>query len=196
MDLNTQYGEDVFKDLSGRRIDALILLGSLVDQQSTAAQQILKRSLKRRLPIVEISGGIQQTHAVDCVTADYRAATRDAMAHLLELGHRRIGLVNGVAQPDMALDRLHPYQESLRAAGLPVEPGLVVDCGPTIRGRLPIGAPVVGVAYAADCDPGRQRPVGHRRTARQPAIADWSSPKTFQLSDSMTFKWPGTWCRG
>lgn len=133
MDLNTQYGEDVFKDLSGRRIDALILMGSLVDQQSTSAQQILKRSLKRRLPIVEISGGVQQTHAVDFVTADYRAATQDAMAHLLELGHRRIGLVRGVAQPDMALDRLHPYQESLRAVGLPVEPGLVVDCGPTIE---------------------------------------------------------------
>ena len=54
MDLNAQYGADVFKDLSGRRIDALILMGSLVDQ-SAAAQQILKRSLKRGLPMVEIS---------------------------------------------------------------------------------------------------------------------------------------------
>ena len=132
MDLNAQYGEDAFKDLSGRRIDGLILMGSLVDQ-SAAAQEIMERSLKRGLPLVEISDRTLQAHKVDCVIADYRLATQEAMAHLMALGHRRIGLIFGVAMAEMALDRLLPYQESLQAAGLPVAPELIVNCGATME---------------------------------------------------------------
>lgn len=131
MDLNAQYGEDVFKDLSGRRIDALIVMGAIVDQ-SVAAQEILARSLQRGLPIVELSDRPQQDHRVDCVLADYRAATMQAMSHLLELGHRRIGLVFG-APVELGGDRLAPYRTSLEEIGLPVAPELIVDCGPTIE---------------------------------------------------------------
>jgi LacI family transcriptional regulator len=131
MDLNTQYGEDVFRDLSGRRIDALIVMGAIVDQ-SPEAQEILSRSLQRGLPIVELSDRPQQDLRVDCVLADYRAATTEAMAHLLGLGHRRIGLVFG-APVELGADRLAPYRTSLEVAGLPVSPELIVDCGPTIE---------------------------------------------------------------
>jgi LacI family transcriptional regulator len=132
MDLSARYGEDVFKDLSGRRIDALILTGSLVDQ-SPEAEQIMARSLKRGLPIVEIHDRRRDDPAVDCVISDYRPAAAAVMEHLLALGHRRIGLVYGVAQPVLALDRLEPYREALAAAGLPADPALVVECGPEIE---------------------------------------------------------------
>lgn len=132
MDLNAQYGEDIFKDLSGRRIDALILMGSIVDQPGET-QTTLMRSLSRNLPIVEISDRSNAEHKVDCVVSDYRSATVTAMAHLLALGHRRIGLVYGVGMVEMALDRLQPYQEYLRAAGLPSEQDLIVSCGPTVE---------------------------------------------------------------
>jgi LacI family transcriptional regulator len=33
----------------------------------------------------------------------------------------------------LAEDRLQPYQESLQAAGLPVDQGLIARCGPTIE---------------------------------------------------------------
>lgn len=132
MDLSAEYGEDVFKDLSGRRIDALILMGSLVDQ-SGAANEILARSLKRGLPIVEIRDQREQSHRLDCVISDYRAATSAAMAHLLALGHRRIGLIFGVAQEELAIDRLHPYLDALRAADLPSAPEMVAYCGSAIE---------------------------------------------------------------
>jgi DNA-binding LacI/PurR family transcriptional regulator len=54
------------------------------------------------------------------------------MVHLFELGHRRIGLVFG-ASKELGADRLTPYRTSLEAAGLPVAPELIVDCGPTIE---------------------------------------------------------------
>ncbi len=131
MDLSAQYGEDAFKDLSGRRIDALIVMGAIVEQSPTA-QEILARSVQRGLPIVELSDRPQQDLRVDCVVADYRAATTEAMAHLFDLGHRRIGLVFG-APLEMGNDRLTPYRASLAAAGLPEAPELIVDCGPTIE---------------------------------------------------------------
>jgi LacI family transcriptional regulator len=51
---------------------------------------------------------------------------------LLSLGHRRIGLIYGVAAHELGEDRLKPYQASLQAAGLPDEEWLV-ECGPTIE---------------------------------------------------------------
>ena len=132
MELSDQYGEDLFKDLAGRRIDALLLMGSLLDQ-SAQAQAILARSLKRGLPIVELNDRPMVQHQVDSVVANYRMAAADAMRHLLASGHRRIGLIYGVAQHKMGLDRLEPYQECLRAAGLSVDERLVAHCGPHIE---------------------------------------------------------------
>lgn len=131
MDLNAQYGEDIFKDLSGRRIDALILMGALVDQ-SVEAQATLTRSLSRSLPVVEISDHSSTVHQLDRVVSNYCAATFEAMAHLFSLGHRRIGLVHGVANPDMALDRLQPYQQALQSEGIPIDDQLIVNCGPAL----------------------------------------------------------------
>ena len=58
------------------------------------------------------------------------------MEYLLSLGHRRIGLlygIGGVGGHELADDRLKFYRESLKAAGLPVDKDLIVECGPTIE---------------------------------------------------------------
>lgn len=131
-DLNAEYGEDAFKDLSGRRIDALILMGSIVDQ-SPEAQKTLARSLRRRLPIVEISDHLPVDHTLDTVFSDYRSVATEAMNHLLSLGHRRIGFIYGVSTAVLGVDRLQAYQDSFMAAGLPLDQDLIVHCGPTIE---------------------------------------------------------------
>jgi LacI family transcriptional regulator len=130
--LNSEYAEDIFKDLSRRRIDGLILMGSFFDQ-SEEAKNTLTQLLKRQFPIVQISDHYNVDYNVDCMMSDYRAATMEVMSHLLSLQHRRIGLIYGVAMPELAEDRLQPYQESLQAASLPVDQELIVECGPTIE---------------------------------------------------------------
>ena len=140
-DLSPEYGEDVFKELSRRRIDGLILMSSDIFQ-SEAAQKILNQLLKRRFPIVRIG----EHPTIDCVASNYEAATREAMAYLLSLQHRRVGLIYGVRPPwdslgtaglpgdsSGGMDRLIPYQDCLRAAGLPVDPALIVTCGTAIE---------------------------------------------------------------
>jgi DNA-binding LacI/PurR family transcriptional regulator len=54
------------------------------------------------------------------------------MAHLMSLHHRRIGMIYGVGAPEWAEDRLVPYKESLKAAGL-FDSKLIVECGPSIE---------------------------------------------------------------
>jgi LacI family transcriptional regulator len=129
---NNQYADDIFKDLSRRRIDGLILMGAFT-AQSQEAKKTLAQLLNQKLPIVELRDAYHADYTVDCVVSHYRTATTEAMAYLLTLQHRRVGLIYGVALSKLAEDRLLPYEESLRAAGLPVDESLIADCGPAIE---------------------------------------------------------------
>lgn len=55
------------------------------------------------------------------------------MAHLLALGHKRIGFVFGLTDPAQGADRIEPYHEAIAAAGLPADPALVAECGPALE---------------------------------------------------------------
>lgn len=129
---NNEYAEDIFKDLSRRRIDGLIMMGCFAAESEKTKDTVLQL-IKRRLPIVEMSDRLHEKYEVDVVISDYRATTREAMSHLLSLQHRRIGLIYGVALQKAGEDRLIPYQNSLREAGLSVEQELIVNCGSTLE---------------------------------------------------------------
>lgn len=128
-----RLAEDIFKNLSNRRIDGLIMVPSFI-YHSEEAQKTLANLLERHVPIVGIMAELAGLDFnIDRVISDYRDATREVMSHLLSLNHKRIGFIFGIAVPDLGNDRLLAYQESLRAAGLPVDPDLIVECGPTIE---------------------------------------------------------------
>jgi LacI family transcriptional regulator len=139
-DLNPEYGKDAFKDLSSRRIDGLILMGAFF--QSEKVRRTLTQLAKRRFPIVKLG----EHPDMDCVVAAYDQVTEEVISYLLSLQHRRIGFIYGTVPCGESLptaglpiefeggpDRLLPYQDSLRAAGLPVDQELIVTCEPTIE---------------------------------------------------------------
>ena len=99
--LNDEYAVDIFKDLARRRFDGLILASSFI-LESKEAKPPSTQVRKSGLPIVELS----DNYGVDSVAADYREATKEVMAYLLSLGHRRIGLIYGVGGHELAEDRL------------------------------------------------------------------------------------------
>lgn len=125
------YVQQIFRDLAARRIDGLVVTGSLINV-STVARKALANIHKYRLPVVELSDRIPD-YEIDCLVSDYRQATVEVMDHLFGMGHRRIGLVYGVVNPCHADDRMEPYQASLKSAGLPVDDDLIVFTGPTIE---------------------------------------------------------------
>ena len=54
------------------------------------------------------------------INAANRSGARAAIAHLIELGHRRIGFITGTMNVGSTLERLAGYREAMAAAGIPV----------------------------------------------------------------------------
>lgn len=59
------------------------------------------------------------------VGIDDRAASMKATRHLIELGHRRIGHISGLARYSVTPDRIAGYRAALKAAGIAYDPKLV-----------------------------------------------------------------------
>lgn len=62
---------------------------------------------------------------VDSVLVDNAAGAHVAVEHLIDLGHRRIGIIVGREHISTAMERLEGYRSALKEAGLPFDPELV-----------------------------------------------------------------------
>jgi DNA-binding LacI/PurR family transcriptional regulator len=85
---------------------------------------------RRHYPECSSSGETLNTRypGLFSVRIDDVAAAMRAVTHLLELGHRRIGLIGGDTEDPMRftppLDRRTGYRQALRAAGIALDPEL------------------------------------------------------------------------
>lgn len=92
---------------------------------------VLRRS---RLPVVLASAHVADPE-VPCVGVDNAAAAFDMMRHLLELGHRRIGIIRGpLDDPVTSGERLKGCRLALQGADLPWDEALVEEGDFSIRG--------------------------------------------------------------
>ncbi|WP_326701343.1 LacI family DNA-binding transcriptional regulator [Streptomyces sp. NBC_01754] len=73
-------------------------------------------------------------HTVPAVVPDERAGGHDATGMLLAQGHRRIAFLNTHTPSPAREGRLRGYREALNAAGLPFDPGLVIEVRPDQEG--------------------------------------------------------------
>ena len=124
--LDLQQEANTIRQLKTQPVDGFILLA--------AAKYLLPRLTeylhKSGRPVVEITAAKAD---FDHVVHTYNSGTRDLMAHLLELGHRRIGFVYGIAQEVQGFDRLLAYREIMKDAGLSVDEAFEVHCGETLE---------------------------------------------------------------
>jgi len=70
----------------------------------------------------------------NCVSLDTRRAARKAVAHLLELGHRRIAHLTGRPGGAGTRDRIAGYRGALESAGVGFDPRLVAAAGFSAEG--------------------------------------------------------------
>jgi LacI family transcriptional regulator, repressor for deo operon, udp, cdd, tsx, nupC, and nupG len=80
----------------------------------------------RGLPVVVVNGRPEDLD-LPSVTVDHPAASRQAVAHLAALGHRRIGLAIGPRRYLPSLDLEQGYLTGLQRAGLDPDPALVSE---------------------------------------------------------------------
>jgi LacI family transcriptional regulator, repressor for deo operon, udp, cdd, tsx, nupC, and nupG len=110
-----------FKQLPARRkVDAVVVVAFPVDEQGRARFEVMG------VPVVSAGG---QSGPYPYVCIDDEVAGRQAVQHLLRLGHRRVGMIEALdpAFPDR--DRPHRsdgYFASLTEAGIPLDERLVV----------------------------------------------------------------------
>ncbi len=112
---------DFFERLPARRkVDAVVVVGFQVGETEQEQLELLG------VHIVAAGG---QSAAYPYVHIDDRAASRQAMNHLVNLGHRRIGMLAAVDpnQPGLPSTRSEGYYDALRDNGITVEPELVVS---------------------------------------------------------------------
>lgn len=107
--------------LLARGVDALALTGF------SQRPDLLALLAQRGLPCVH-TGAFPGPPGTACVGFRNRAAIARAVQVLLDLGHRRIGMVAGLtAHNDRAADRVAGVRETLAAADVPLPPRWLVE---------------------------------------------------------------------
>src|SRR5262249_23694852 len=100
---------------------------------------------------------------VDSVVTDDQAGAYLATRHLIELGHRRIAMIQGPEKYKPLVERYLGYRQALREAGIPIGEALVqpsISRGTPRKGsremaRLPEGAPRRPAVFAVTDRPAR-----------------------------------------
>ena len=112
--------EELLHDLLSRRVDGIVLV------PSAAEQGHLRSELRSGTPVVVVDR-VPRGVSADSVVIDHAAGARDAGAHLLAAGHRRVaGLFQ--AQPEaVARQRLEGFGEAFSGRGRRLRPELVVS---------------------------------------------------------------------
>jgi len=100
--------------------------GLLINAFDDESRKALKNLVRRDYPIVLIANELQGIRC-DVVTSDTVYGAQVLTQHLLDLGHRRIALLNGPKNNPQSRERERGYQEMLREYGIQLRPELVVE---------------------------------------------------------------------
>lgn len=82
------------------------------------------RLAKSGVPVVCVDRALSDP-SIDKVEIDNRRGAFDAVAHLADRGHRRIGFISGPALSSTGRERLSGYRAALTTAGITVRPELI-----------------------------------------------------------------------
>lgn len=104
--------------LQSRRIDGIIIVLPLEISLEHAA-----RLVESRLPLVLVD--FQYDLDIDHIAVDNFRGAYEATEHLINLGHRRIGIICGRRDIPVGQVRLDGYCAALEAYGIPFDPALV-----------------------------------------------------------------------
>lgn len=108
--------ETLLRSLERGTVDALLLATLSVEGE-------LHRELKKlRAPVVLVG---QESEEFDCFFWDDVLGARRAVDHLLERGHRRIGMIAAHAWSHSAEERIQGYRTALEEAGIEVDDALI-----------------------------------------------------------------------
>ncbi|MDJ0638160.1 MAG: substrate-binding domain-containing protein [Paracoccaceae bacterium] len=111
---------DVYRDLAMRgSVDGVVVHGPKTDDARIALLTELG------LPFVVHGRSSAVTTDYNWIDVNNRRAFERASSFLLDLGHRRVALINGLADMDFAARRFAGYKDAFEARGLSIDPDMV-----------------------------------------------------------------------
>jgi LacI family transcriptional regulator, galactose operon repressor len=113
--------------LRAKRLDGLILA------PAGEAHDYLRDTVRAQFPLVFLNRDVASIDA-PAVLLDNEGAAFEATNHLIDLGHRRIGMIGGRPLASTSIERKSGFARALRAAGLPADERLVVSGGSEAEG--------------------------------------------------------------
>jgi LacI family transcriptional regulator len=119
---------EVIEEMIAHRVD-----GILIAPVSDRSLVHLRRLAKFAVPFVLVDRTVPGVEA-DAVLGDSAAGAQRLVEHLVSLGHRSIGMIVESDDVSTARDRRQGYRAALLAAGLRVDPALVVEASVDPRG--------------------------------------------------------------
>lgn len=122
----SQLSRSVRRMLS-RRVDGVVLMASEFDTRS------IEPLIERRIPIVTVDRRHTEIGSAD-VAIDFEDGYRQAVLHLRQLGHRRIGFIGGSEGLRTSETRLKAFRLALQEAGLTFNSKLVRAGDYRVRG--------------------------------------------------------------
>lgn len=111
-------GQEALHNLLDRSIDGLLVTTATLDSRLSEAVS------GRDLPVVLLNRYVDGMD-VDRVTADNDEGGRAAARHVLDLGHRRLGVIRGPANTSTSRDRHAGFLDVLRERGVELDEWLV-----------------------------------------------------------------------
>ncbi|MGB0768335.1 MAG: LacI family DNA-binding transcriptional regulator [Phycisphaeraceae bacterium] len=113
-----RQGGETFSDVFRRKS----VCGAIV-RTTSLSQNLCRAILDSGTPTVVLGDQIEGHESV-CLDVDSRGATHEAIEHLIELGHRRIGFATNVVDDKDHGDRFGGYCDALDRAGIELDPKL------------------------------------------------------------------------
>jgi LacI family transcriptional regulator len=86
----------------------------------------IRRVIDAGLPVVCLDRPVSGAET-DSVLLDNVRGSRECVRHLIQMGHRRIGLVAGQLKAENARERMRGYEDALQEAGIAVDPALMLE---------------------------------------------------------------------
>lgn len=124
------YEKETVKLLSSHMVDGIILTPSKIDSK------YIKKYIKRKLPIIQVLRYDPNLLEVPKVTPDDFQAGYDATIHLLQHGHRNIGIIYAKANITSNLERIEGYKAALSEYDVPYNENYLEIGYATVKGGL------------------------------------------------------------
>jgi DNA-binding LacI/PurR family transcriptional regulator len=92
---------------------------------SMLTEEDQRRIVEQRLPVVLVDPLSTPTLDIPCIGVTNWSGAKEAVRHLLDLGHKRIGMVVGRSHAPAGAARLHGYRAALEEAEIEYDPAIV-----------------------------------------------------------------------